>query len=206
MHLNVRIDTTDFDKMFKEYMKYTSRTLVEAVNQHAYYTARNATFTTKAATKEQIRQDLEANSQDYTGVPLAAILVNKQRKIAGKKGLNGEKMARAVETFIRKRQASRNFLRAGWIPAIKALEKVVPKKGGHKIPAGTKVKGRPKGGGSAARFSGFKAVASIWNSVFGGKKKASGNVTILISEGAEQALKLEAESMKKYIEQKLAKA
>src|ERR1051326_5363879 len=112
--VTVKVNTTAFDKAMQEYMKYSSRSLVEAVNQHAYYAARNATQTTHAADATKIKQDLEAMSKSYPNVPLAAILINIDLKKKGKKGLYGEKMRQAVEKFIRVRVAHRNFLRSGW--------------------------------------------------------------------------------------------
>ena len=205
--LDIKVDTTEFEKTFREYMKVTSRSMPEAINQHAFYIARNAVVDTKAATKEEIARDLRASSKEYAGVPLAAILVNVARGKAGKKGLSGEKMTRAVETFIKKKAASRNFLRSGWLPAVKLLATMVKRKSGAKpMPAGVKQKGKPKGGVRPARVSySFKPVATLWNSVFGGLKKNS-RVKQLIQEGAQQAVNEEVDSMREYIKQKLADA
>ena len=146
----ITVNTREFDRAMAEYMKYTKRTTTEAVNQHAYYIARNATQTTYAADADKIKQDLEVASKKYPNIPLAAILVNSQLKNKGKKGLTGEKMKTAVEKFIKMRQSHRNFLRAGWIPAIKMLATIVPRRGGSKIPAGTDKKGRRFGGARPA--------------------------------------------------------
>jgi hypothetical protein len=206
--VTVKVNTTAFDKAMQEYMKYSSRSLVEAVNQHAYYAARNATQTTHAADATKIKQDLEAMSKSYPNVPLAAILINIDLKKKGKKGLYGEKMRQAVEKFIRVRVAHRNFLRSGWIPAIKLLANIVPKRGGNKIPVGTDKKGRNFGGAKPAQYSNsitnWNAIASVWNSAVG--KKADSKSIAYLEEGAQMAIDQEVESMRKYIERKQEEA
>lgn len=197
--VSITVNTKEFDKAMKEYLKYSKRTFVEAINQHAYYTARNATQTTYAADKEAIRRDLEKPAEVYPEVPLAAILVNKELASKGKKGLTGEKMRVAVEKFIKKKQSHRNFLRAGWIPAIKKLASVVPKKNGTKIPSGTAKKGRNFGGATAAKDA-WKTVCSIWNSALG--KDESSRAVRYVEEGAQKALDKEVGSMLAYIERK----
>ena len=202
--INVTVNTKEFDKVFKEYMKYSKRDFAEACNQHAYYIARDATLTTKKADKEQIRTELEGSSRDYPSAPLAAILVNAQLGKKGKKGLTGEKMARAVEKYIKKQMSHVNFLRSGWMPAIKRLALVVPKRGGSKIPPGTSKKGRDFGGASPAIDSTFSPLAVIWNSVQGSKIHGdkSAKVRDILEEGAKKAVEMEQASMVKYIVRK----
>ena len=207
MQLTLKVDTSQLNSKLKEYMNYSRRSLSEAVNQHAYYIARNAVNSTRAATKEEIKRDLEAASNKYPSVPLAAILVNKKRREDGKPGLSGTKMTTEIERFIRKAQASRNFLRAGWIPAVKKLEGMVKQRGGPKMVSGVKIKGVAKGGAKPAISSSYlnRFVCKIWNSVFGGKK-ANPRVTRYLEEGAQIAINLEIASMQKYIEKKQAEA
>lgn len=196
--MTVTVDTTEFNKVFKEYMTYSKRSFAEACNQHAYYIARNAVQVTKGADKEVIRAKLEGPSARYPSAPLAAILVNVERAKKGKKGLYGQKMANAVEKLVRKYQSHINFVRSGWIPAIKRLAAIVPKKGGAHIPGGTDKAGRVFGGATAAVDSTFSPVAWIWNSVVGGKNY-SPKVHGIIEQGAIKAVNMETESMRKYI-------
>src|SRR5262249_1446820 len=147
--------TREFDRAFKEYLKYNRRTLAEIVNTKAYFIARNAVAMTAAVSKDQIERELMGSSNKYPDAPLAAILVNAKRAETGKTsrgkaGLNGQRRRAAIEKLIRQRQASRNFLRSGWIPAVKKLATVVKSKAGQpKMPEGVKSKS-PKGGASAA--------------------------------------------------------
>src|ERR1035441_721133 len=203
--MTMTIDTREFDKVFKEYMTYSKRSFSEACNQHAYYIARDCVQVTKGADENVIRAKLEGPSASYPTAPLAAILVNVERAKAGKKGLNGQKMANAVEKLIRKYQSHINFVKSGWIPAIKKLAMVVPKKGGAKIPAGTDKSGRTFGGASAAVDSTFSPIAWIWNSVVGGKHY-SPKVKEIIEEGAMAGVRMETESMRQYIIRKQTEA
>jgi hypothetical protein len=205
---DVKVDTRAFDKAFAEYMRFNKRTIPEVINNKVYFVARNAVNTTVAASKESIREDLLKSSAVAPGVPLAAVLVQKGRQTAGKsagsrKGLAGEKMAAAIEKLIRVRQATANFLRAGWIAAIKAVEPAIKSKSGAPKYPKTKTKGVPKGGAKAATENPFwKATAQIWNSVQGGMKP-SPKVQALLTEGLNQAIALEVQSMAGYVEKKL---
>ena len=208
--INIKVDTTQFDKVFKEYMKYSSRTIVEAINTHAYYIARHATNTTDAVPKDRIKDELMQQAR-IANVPLAAILVNKERGEKGKKGLNGVKMTAEVEKFIRKRQSYRNFLRSGWIPAIKQLAKLIKQKnapGVPKVPDSTRVKGKPKGGVNPAKNNilNMHPMAMLWNAIQGSKKSNDApKVMSILQKGADIAVARETESMRNYIEDKLKK-
>jgi hypothetical protein len=109
-------------------------------------------------------------------------------------------MAIAVEKMIRARQAARNFVKAGWIPAIKLLERVVPKRGGKPI-GGTKKRGVDKGGARAAIPSliNWSPMTSIWNSV----SKLRDQGFKVMEVGAQKAVAEETQSMRDYIEKKL---
>lgn len=207
MSITIKVDTRAFNRTFKEYMKLTKRSLVESCNQHAYYMARDAVLTTKAATKDEIAESLNKPSTKYPEVQLAAILVNAERGKQGKKGLTGEKMKSAVEKFIRKRQSHRNFLRSGWIPSIKKLAQLVPKKNGTPIPSGTVKKGRNYGGTTPARDSMFswRVFTTIWNSATG-KVDHQGRAIRYLQTGAKEAIEMERLSMVKYIQRKIAEA
>lgn len=202
--VEIKIDTSKFDKALQEYMKYSSRSFVDAVNTHAYFIARNACSTTHAAEASKIKSDLEAMSKSYPNAPLAAILINRDLKKKGKKGLYGEKMKNAIEKFIRIRQSHRNFLRAGWLPAVKLLASFVPnKKGGSKIPANTDKNGRDFGGAIPAQKSSLfsNPIAKIWNTTAGDPKSIG-----YVEEGLQKAMDMEVESMKGYIYRKQEEA
>jgi hypothetical protein len=208
--VDISLDTRQFEKKMNEYLQYTKRGVSEALNQKAYFIARNAVGTTKAATKEEIESDLRAASKKYPRAPSAAILVNRERGMKGLPGLCGAKMIRAVERFIRKRQAHRNFLRSGWIPAIKKLEPLVEQKRGPSL-ASTVSSGRSAlgpgkayyGGVSPAKVS-ISPVVAIWNSI--NTKTNLAKVKNFLIEGLRKAIDMEIASMDVYIERKLKEA
>lgn len=203
LDFKVEVDTRAFDRAFKEYVQFNKRSMSEIVNTKALFIARNAVALTKAADKDTIKDSLSQPSKVNPKVPLAAILVNKQRKAKGEAGLSGTQMQSAVNKLIRIRQATRNFFRSGWIPAIKRLSAVVPsKKGSPKMPT-VRPKGKEKGGAITAPKGGsWNASATIWNSVFGGKHP-NAIVTQTIAEGLQKAVDKETASMNEYVSNKL---
>ena len=200
--LKITVDTKEFDRVFKEYMKYTSRDFAEACNQHAYYIARDAVQATEAAPKDRVYKDLMQPATKVKrageGAPIAAILVNKYEKAHGRKGLSGARMAKAVERFIKKRQRTTNFLKAGWVPAVKKLEKLVPRKGGASL-GGVKAKGKPKGDATPAT-PGTSPISYIWNEIIG--EPNVGRVHGMLLKGAQEAIRMETQSMRDYIVKK----
>jgi hypothetical protein len=206
--LDVKVNTRDFDRAFAEYKKNCSREISEAVVTKAYYIARNAVNTTSTADGEKIKAELLTHSQVNPDAPLAAILVNTKRGKDGKKGLQGEAMKTAMEKFIRARERSKNWLRSGWIAAIKEIEPYVKSKGSApNYDKKVKVKGAPKGGAKVGSLQSWRPFAKIWNSVYGNKKPGSeAKVTPILEEGLQKAVDKETASMIQYIEKKLQKA
>jgi hypothetical protein len=205
--MKLEIDTSRFDRVMKQYLRYSSRSYAEACDQHAYYIARNATNTTKTADPNVIRAALNVKSKMYDA-SLASILVNWKRGKQGKKGLTGDKMVSAVEKLIKTYINHRNFLRAGWIPAIKRLALVVPRRGGSPIPPATAKKGREFGGAQAASPYSSKPFALIWNSSANNKKREASTKRSVgyLEEGLRAAMRDEVRSMIKYIRNKQMQA
>lgn len=204
--IGITIDTRDFDKTFQEYMRFTSRSMADAVNQHAYYIARNATRTTKAATAQDIRRDMLKTCVKHPPAPLAAVVVNRQLGLKNQKGLYGVDMSDAIERFLLRRSNYRNFLRSGWLAAVKKLDAVVPKRNGARIPNNTdrrKLSSLGGGYGAPTHFTNFNPLASIWNSISGKDPSKEPTVNKIITEGAQEAINLETDSMRKYIERKI---
>jgi hypothetical protein len=205
MKVDINVDTKDFDAAMKKYMEFTKKSIPEIVNTKALYVARAAVSLTATVDKTKIEAELKAQARNGKG-PLAAIVVNAQRGRKGEKGLFGAKMAAAVNKLIRIRKRGANFLRAGWIPAIKALSPFVKQKGGAASIKGVKAFGAPKGGALVAKPSPiWSCKAEIWNSVSGGKDKQPSNaprVTRLIVDGLQKAINKEKDSILAYIKKK----
>ena len=201
--IQIHVDDREFQKTFKQYMEVTSRTLGEACNQSAFDISRFALKETYAVDPTTIRNELKADSQKYDSVPLAAILINSERGKKGLKGLNGQMMADAVTKFINKRVSHRNFLKAGWIPAIKGLYRVIPFKKSPTVPKSVEGHNRNFGGFKPAKeasLSNWNPFALIWN-----QAGSNGKTLKYIEEGAQKALDKKVEDFKQYIERHLAK-
>lgn len=197
----------EFDKIFSEYQKWNKRQGADIVNAKLYFIALNAMQTTKTADKTKIATELMAPAQKYPTVPLAAILVNKQLTAKNKKGLNGLKMTEAIKRYIKKSISRTQFLRSGWIPAIKKLDYwnkqgdiSFVKRFSPKKPVGIKQYGKDKGTVVPARPV-PRCSGTIINLV-GQGKQSSPTVDKILNDGLVKAVKIEMASMLRYINRK----
>jgi len=204
------VNEKEFNRTFDEYIKWNSRQPAEIINGKLYFVALQAMRKTKASDKGDIRNGLLAPSKTYADIPLAAILVNKQLGSKGKKGLTGQKMAEAMEKLIKKQQSKTQFLRSGWLPALKILDfwnkrnsdnlrfikRFAPKK-----PEGVKIYGNEKGKAVYAKPDKIRTWGSITNFV-GQGKQLTPTIKPLIQEGLNEGIAEEIRSMRTYIERK----
>lgn len=207
------VDTKHFDETFKELVLYNKRSIPEIIDRNAYFVARDWVRLTVATPKDRIKSDLGKPSRVSPTLSIGELLANKVRTSAGQKGLYGNKLRIAGNKYARQRSLAANFLRSGGIPAIKELEKFVPKKGGApSYPSAVKVSGRPKGGGVGAPLNGgsWLAKASIWNAVQGGFKKWAGapgrnifKVQTILINGLQAAVNNQESKNREYIEKKI---
>lgn len=208
MNIGVKVEgDKEFKKLFQDYAKWNNRQPADIINAKLYFVALNAMGTTKTADKEEIKAKLEAPSKDYPKAPLAGVLVNKQLKAKGKKGLTGAKMAEAIKKFIKKNLSRTQFLRSGWIPSIKKLDFwnrkgdiSFVKRFAPKRPQGIRQYGKEKGDVIAAKPY-PKCFGTIFNFI-GKGKQASSTVTPILEEGLKKAVRIEMASMVRYIERK----
>lgn len=205
----ITVDTREFNRVFKQYMELTKKDLKDIVNTKAYFIARNAVQLTDTVATKKVEEELRKPSNTNVNAPVAAIIVQKNKKAKGEYGVYGARMTTEINKLIRIRKRTVNFLKAGWIPAIKALEVIVPSKSGpsYRKPL---VKGKPKGGGIPARSNTWSPVATIWNEVLGGiakhglnKTRNVSKVQSIISQGLQKAINKEIASMRQYVEKKL---
>jgi hypothetical protein len=201
--ITAKVDQTQFNSIFKEYLKYSKREIADSLNAKAYFIACNATEDTKKVSQERIEAELRAPSQTYPKVPLAGILVNVKRRNSGKKGLHGEKMKSAIEKFVSARKRGSAFIASSWIGAIKAMAPYVKMKSGKRQDPLTKQRGAAKGGATPAKDNKGLLIASIWSNVR--DKKSSPELEKILQIGAQKAFDREAKSMLKYISDKLDK-
>lgn len=200
MSISFSVDDREFTKTLARYRAYcTSRTLPEIINTKAFFIARRAVVETpKAATKE-IRKFIDARGGEIVGK-----IINKRRGARGEKGLYGEAMTVAIGLVKAARLRSVAFLKSGWLPAIKVLEKRVEMKwrrGAARNDKAAKIVGRDKGEATPAR-QGWKVFAEIVNAANANRDTR----TALIKEGfpaLQRAFAHEVRSMKEYIEKKM---
>lgn len=186
--VSVRVDTREFDAAMKRYMLTSKESIGEVVKRKAFFIARRAVVETPKADsklkRELLKQVVVAEkllgqrvrisksgkitkgrmiTQKIKGAPLAALIINARRGRTGEKGLYGGAMKEAVNQLVAARMKSIAFLKSGWIPAIKFLEKLVKKKAGApRMDSRAAQVGRAKGSGKV-EGAGFHVKATIEN-------------------------------------------
>lgn len=208
--MKVTMDTKAFDRAMDEYMKFTKKSVSEVVNAKAWFIARNAVLMTDKTMVNKIDAELNAQSREYPPVPLAAIIINSRAKGKGMRGLSGAKMAKAVKEMINARHKAVNFLRSGWLPAIRILEMAVKrgdinfsKRYAPKKDSTVKQYGKDKGSAIWAKPNYQRVFAEIENAVEGGNRGRNGRVTNILTSGLDKAIKAEIASMRVYVERKM---
>lgn len=180
------INTSGLNDQIQRSLKRTSKTVPEIVNQRSLNVAGRAMNETPRADKERIVREVGevgevarrlkvtksgrlkrggkifAGSSSQTGVPLAALIINKRRASKGLKGLNGKEMERAIVKMVAGRKRSVGFEASAWIPAQRELSSRLKKPFRIGRTKGIAIYGRPKGEARPAT-SGFNASATIVN-------------------------------------------
>jgi hypothetical protein len=165
--VNTKVETAHFQSRFAEYLKVTTRSFAQAVNDKLFMIARAALWNTHKTDVKSISRDLGKvtylrqknhdrlyrhtlkKSATRPGVPLAALIVQKRQDEG--KGLYGAAMRHAIQVMITARNVSVAYIKSGWLPAIQALAKVssITAKNARDDSAARQV-GRPKGRAVAA--------------------------------------------------------
>jgi hypothetical protein len=211
-----------FEEAFREYMQFTSRTLQVAINTKAYYIARRALWNTVKADQYKIISDLGGLGKvtvqnrkgkmvkrnmlflkpaHYHDAPLAAIIVNARLGAAGRKGLYGKAMERAIRKLLAARKRSVAFIKSGWLPAIKMLGPLSDRRKQPPIDIAARQVGRAKGTAKPAR-SNTHPVAEIVN-LASARRDEKGALIRYGSGALDQAFMEETASMWAYIEEKM---
>lgn len=185
--ITVRVNTKEFDRALKRYLVTSREAVGEVVKRKAFFIARRAVIETPKANsklKRELLQKIVLEEREIgqririsksgkvkkgkmitrnITVPFAALIVNRRRGKAGEKGLYGAAMAEAINQMVAARMKSIAFLKSGWIPAIKYLERLVKKKAGAP-PMDRKASqiGRAKGS-AKVDGAGFKIKVAIEN-------------------------------------------
>ena len=206
--VKMQLDTSQFEKAMSEYVKVNRRNMSDIVNAKLFFIARNAVNNTKKSDKAKIKNELMAPSKINPQVPLAAILVNKERKRNGFKGLNGSELKSAIKRFINRRISSIGFLKSGWLPAIRILESVLRSSGGlrgaPRLESGANQyqRGKDKGRALSAK-PGIRSFGLIENEI---DAHGSPEANAVMLRGLQRAINEETVSMNRYITDKIKKA
>lgn len=202
-----KLDYREFNATLSQYRQFhKSRTAPELVNKKALYAARGAIRQTVRPSRDKIKESLMMNGSEVS-IPIAALIINKQRKIAGKRGLSGPEMRGAITTLINQRVAHRAYLASGWIPSVKELAPLVPNKRGipRNDPQASKIQ-HPKGSCKPARGSFIRSVAVIINSATAKKTTTDDPMDKFALPALQKALDSERASMEENIKEEMLKA
>ncbi len=191
----MRLNTSEWDKVFPKYMEHSKRDLATALNAKAFFIARRAVVETPKAKLSRMSR--------ATGGILGRI-VNKRRGLAGDKGLYGVEMAKVVEIIYQARRRSVAFLKSGWLPAIRKLEQSVDpryRRGAAKSDRTAKQVGRAKGSATPAR-TGWRCSARIENAALAKHDKKEA-LDLFGGPALQRAFDYEVASMNEYIARKM---
>jgi len=215
----VHSNTQEFLKTFDSYLDWNKRAVSDIVNQKLYFVALQAMNFTKKADAAQIKSELMAPSKKYPEKSLGELLVLMQMRRKGKmpkrtKTLN-KNMSKYVQRLINARVNHIQFLRSGWLPAVKKLDywnrktdtnsisfsrRFAPKK-----PQGIKQFGRDKGDVKPAILGawGPNCRGTIMNYAASEGKQVDDTAAPILRAGLKLAVDAEMRSMRNYIERKV---
>lgn len=199
---NIETDIEQLERKVISYSKFTKKTLPEVINKKLFDTGLRATSTTKAATRQQIRADRLKGSKIAPNAPIQAILINKKR---GKgNGLNGAKMAVAVEKAIRLAERSANFIRAGWKKSANDMRPYVKSTAGS--PRAESFPMRNGGVGLGKAIPAIESDAYIATGEIINKVKGPEKVAHIKEVGKAAAIQVVVADMDIYLERKMTEA
>jgi hypothetical protein len=211
MQMEIKFDAEELNRKLTKYVQVSKKVPAEAINKKLKDVALQATKTTKAASKEQIRAERMAPSRVNANAPLQAILLNS--KVASgwewnKLNLrtNPAEMQVEVEKAVKKAERSANFIRAGWKKAADKMRQWVKEIGGEP-PVDTNIQARGDGLGKAkpaVENDAWIVEGSVTNSVHG--KNNSPKIQHLAEVGAQAAVQRVIADMDVYLERKAKEA
>lgn len=212
--MTISSNVKEWQATFEEYVKWNKRSFAEIINQKLYFVALRAMQETKTTDKGKIALDMNQPSKKYKDTTLGEILVLKNLMTGGKMPKKtatlAKNMANYVQRLTNKRASHVQFLRSGWLPAVKKLDywnrksdtnsisfskRFAPKK-----PAGVKQFGMDKGNVKPALLNsvGPQCRGTIFNFVGEGRQKTT-TVSPILQAGLDKAVKAEVDSMRIYM-------
>ena len=216
----VKSNLDDFNKQFEEYAKWNKRQASSIINQKLYFIALQAMNLTKTTEKSKIANELNAQSEKYPKISLGELLVLRNLRNNGKMPKRSatltKNMANYVQRLINTRASHTQFLRSGWVGAVKKLDywnrkddissQTFSKRFAPKKPQGLKQLGKLKGDAKPALESqagSSNCRGTIFNFIGEGKQDTK-TINPILQEGLNKAVNAEIRSMRIYIERKFA--
>lgn len=187
---NVTIDTREWRAAAQQLFTTSKRELPDFMNGQAFKVAIEAMRLTDRANRAQVERELgqvatkvRLSTSRKTGAKsfksagriveedsLAARILGKRFKDTGSWGVRGSDMAKRVLNLIAARVRSINFIRAGWIGAIRRLDAVVRRKPRVSRSRDVKTYGVLKGGALPAA-DGVACAVEIFNTALSPRVK-----------------------------------
>jgi hypothetical protein len=183
----ITLDQSTFNRAFQQYLKLNKRENSELINAKAIQISHEALKRTPVVKKSKIFRELGVRFRKGSlfikkGALIYGLIHSRQRR-AGKKLLVGREFMEQAERLVMSRGRGAGFIKAGWVFAIRKLDKATPKAGrpgsakrqpkadarGPVHLSGRK-KGQPKGGAKPAVASLGKVEARIFNNIPGAEK------------------------------------
>ena len=187
MNIKVSFDMTEFNAALQAVARDSSRDLPLVINSQGFHLARRALKLTKRADPDKLAVQLGQVATNYgytrgkknvklyrrkkpirvfddsTHDTLAHRLVNARRIKEGLRGIWGSELDARAKKLRTARLRSINFIRSGWIPALRKFFRYIAK-GSRAYDRSVRQIGKPKGYGSPAPRKTMTPVAEIANS------------------------------------------
>jgi hypothetical protein len=198
-----KLNTREFQQTLKKYRGFTRRDVPEIVNTKAFFIARAAVVYTPKADSSKVRAFFGKDTKKIVGM-----IINKRRGQRGQKGLYGKAMEEAQAMMKAARLRSVAFIKSGWLPAIKTLEKLTHyRRGVQRSEMGAATGrvhqiGAAKGKVVTAKEGGFSAKAIITNLANARHDESGDALENFGGPALQKAIDHETASMKEYIEMK----
>lgn len=189
--IKMEVDMREFQKTFREYMKYTNKTAAQVLNTKMTFILSDAIRNTKKASAQEIRAKLNAGDP-----PLKENIVARRALDHGE-FISQKEIKTRAKRLLGARVRSIGFVLSGWIPALK---KMIPYSDRKSVIV-PRQRGKDKGGSKpASLLSGFYATSEAWNNVIG--KPPSMKVLSIKMDAVAIAFSKEMASMVQYLEKK----
>ncbi len=214
----IQVDDREFTRTLRQYSRISRREIPDIVNTKAFFIARRAVIETHKADKSMIKTSLgtilkrkgggrilKLAKADKRDMSLAEAILRARAYRAGREQPDKTAIGALIENLIAARMRSIAFLKSGWLPAIKALEKLVKSKSGvARTDRSPKQYGKAKGSAIPAH-EGFRVSATIINAASADRDRKAA-LDKFGTPALARAFAFETKSMEEYMEEKLKKA